>query len=53
MVDTTRKVISLAVWSTLFVSFPLLAGDAYVCQRDTLERHVSITYTNEGMAVPC
>ena len=50
---TTRKAILLAAWSMLFVSFPLLAGDAYVCQRGTLERHLSITYTNEGMAVPC
>lgn len=50
---TTRKVISLAVWSTLFASFPLLAGDAYVCQMDTQERHISITYINEGMTVPC
>ena len=49
----TRKAISLVAWSLLFVSSPLLAGDVYVCKQGSQERHIGITYANEGLAVPC
>ena len=48
-----RKAISLAAWPLLFASSPLLAGDVYVCKQGAQERHISITYANDGSAVPC
>lgn len=50
---TIKKAVALAAWSALLVSPALLAGEAYVCQRGTLVRHISIDYAEEGMAVPC
>lgn len=50
---TTKTVVALTAWSALLVSPALLAGEAYVCQRGTLVRHISIDYANEGMVVPC
>lgn len=50
---TIKKAVALAAWSALLISPTLLAGEAYVCQRGTLVRHISIDYATEGMAVPC
>lgn len=49
----SRKAVPLVAWSLLFVSSPLLAGDAYVCQHGTLERRINIEYATEGATVPC
>jgi len=48
-----KKATIFAAFTTLFISYPLLANETYVCKNGDQERTISIVYTNPGSTVPC